>query len=126
MEDGRSIVYPTTVDRSTDPATLEFDLATFLTGDAANEYAAAHGMEVPVPNDNIIVNENPKLRVLPLSPGLEIDVVDYGNCGPVCGANLTVDLATFAARVRDAQYPAPYWLTIQDGVIIKIQEQYQP
>jgi hypothetical protein len=126
LEDGRYIVVATTVDLEADPATLEFDLAEFLTGDAANEYAAAHGMETPVPNDNVIVNENPKLRLMPLSPGVEIDVVDYGNCNPCDPANLTVDLVTFGERVRDPQSPNLFWLTIQGDTIVKIQEQFQP
>jgi hypothetical protein len=126
LEDGRYIVIPTTVDMESDPATLEFDLAEFYSGDAANEYAAAHGMETPVPNDNLIINENPKLRLMPLSPGVEIDVVDYGNCNPCDPANLTIDLATFAQRVRDAQFHNAFWLTIQGDTIVKIQEQFQP
>ena len=114
------------MDVETDPATLEFDLAEVYSGDAANEYAAAHGMETPVPNDNLIIKENPKLRLMPLSPGVAIDVVDYENCNPCDPANLTIDLATFAQRVRDAQFHNAFWLTIQGDTIVKIQEQYQP
>jgi hypothetical protein len=134
LEDGRYIVFVKELDPSADPASMRFDLAQYLTGDAANAYAAAHGMETPVPNDNIIVNDNPKLRLMPLAPDVEIDVVAYGNCGPVCGPSEQIDLATFEALLKAEPFSdgihagplAPYWLTIQGDTIVKIEEQYQP
>ena len=51
---------------------VTFDRATLLTGKAANDYAKAHGMESPVPNDYLIVNDNPKLRDLVLAPSVTI------------------------------------------------------
>src|SRR5207237_8505488 len=100
LEDGRYIVFVKELDPSAEPASLRFDLALSLTGDAANAYAAAHGMETPVPNDNLIVNDNPKLRLMPLASDVEIDVIAYGSCGPVCGPNEQIDLATFQALLQ--------------------------
>ena len=51
---------------------LTFDRAIFYTGDDANRYAAAHGMETPVPNDYVIANDNPKLRHLPVSAHVQL------------------------------------------------------
>jgi hypothetical protein len=56
---------------------MTFDLAYFLTGDAANQAAAEHGDETPVPNDYYIVNDNPLLRTTPISPSVEIDAIDW-------------------------------------------------
>jgi hypothetical protein len=133
LEDGRYIVFVKELDPSADPASMQFDLALSLTGDEANAYAAAHGMETPVPNDNLIINDNPKLRLMPLAADVEIDVIAYGSCGPVCGPNEQIDLSTFQALLLAEPFSdgvhagpaAPYWLTIQDGTIIKVEEQYQ-
>jgi hypothetical protein len=133
LEDGRHIAYLKRVGERTDPVSLRFDLAIFLTGDEANEYAAAHGLEVPVPNDNLIVNDNPRLRLMPLAPDVEIRVIDYPD--GCCEANEALDLDAFAALLRvggplaDGSHAgrfAPYWLTIRGGTIVAIEEQYTP
>ena len=51
---------------------MTFDLAYFLTGDAANQAAAEHGDETPVPNDYYIVNDNPSLRTHARLPTVSI------------------------------------------------------
>jgi hypothetical protein len=133
LEDGRHVAYLERVVGWTDPVSLRFDLATFLTGDEANEYAAAHGMETPVPNDNLIVNENPRLRLMPLAPNVRIRVIDYPE--GCCEADEALDVEAFAALLRlpepfadgvHAGAFAPYWLTIRDSTIVGIEEQYTP
>jgi hypothetical protein len=61
-------------------ATLTFDLAEFLTGEAAAQAAAEHGDESPPPNDYYIVNDNPKLRTMPIAPDATIQAIDWTNC----------------------------------------------
>ncbi len=51
---------------------ISFDRATFLTGDAANKAAAEHGYPTPIDNDYLIVNDNPKLRELPLAAAVKV------------------------------------------------------
>jgi hypothetical protein len=135
LDDGRYLVFADQIVRHTDPESLRFDLAIYLTGDEANRYAADHGMEVPVPDDTIIVNDNPKLRLMPLADDVVIRVIAYGECGPACGPNetMTVDgfgeLITLDEPLADGAHvgrTAPYWLTIRDGSIVRIEEQYQP
>ena len=110
---------------------MVWDLAYFLTGDEANEAAEAHGDEVPVPNDYYIVNDNPKLRTLTLAPAVELSVIDWGNCcDPVRG-----ELQPFAEafdtnqHAWDAMYQgaeSQYWVTVDGGVVVAIEEQYLP
>lgn len=135
LDDGRYLVFADQVVQRTDPRSLRFDLAIYLTGDEANQYAADHGMEVPVPDDTIIVNENPKLRLMPLADDVGIDVIAYPDCGPSCGPNETLtvdefrDLIELAEPLADGAHvgrSAPYWLMIHDGTIVRIVEQYQP
>ena len=50
------------------------DYAQMLSGDAAAAAATAHGDESPPPNDYYIVNDNKKLRKLPVRPGISVTV----------------------------------------------------
>ena len=114
--------------------TIVFDLAYFLTGEEANQAAAEHGFETPVPNDYFIVNDNPKLRTLALSPDLQLALLNWNHC---CDEFFEGDLTTFATAINtgeqvtvgDEVYLGPlsqYWLTVNDGVVIRVEEQYLP
>jgi hypothetical protein len=132
LEDGEHFGFVESVE--VESGTLVFDLAYFLTGEAANEAAAERGFEVPVPNDYFIVNDNPKLRTLALSPDLELALLDWNRC---CDRFIEGDLAVFAAAVESGEIAtigdqiyygtlSPYWLTVEDGVVTRIEEQYLP
>lgn len=51
---------------------ITFDRAQLLVGKAANDYAKAHHMQTPVPNDYLLVNVNPKTRDLVLGPEVTV------------------------------------------------------
>jgi len=114
--------------------TIVFDLAYFLTGEEANQAAAEHGFETPVPNDYFIVNDNPKLRTLALSPDVELALLDWDQC---CDTFIDGDLTVFAEAI-EAEDPitvdgqlyygslSPYWVTVEGGIITRIEEQYLP
>ncbi|MEW6059054.1 MAG: hypothetical protein AB1551_02755 [Actinomycetota bacterium] len=131
LEDGRHFGFIQSVDLSTQVPTLVFDLAYFLTGDEANEAAAEHGDEVPVPNDYYIVNDNPRLRTLTLDPDVRLELVDWANC---CDAVFLGDLVPFAESFEETTYPSgpykggfsPYWLIVEHGVVVEIEEQFLP
>ncbi|MGZ5351548.1 MAG: hypothetical protein ACXWXQ_02005 [Actinomycetota bacterium] len=132
LEDGRHFGFIHEVDAAA--ATLVLDLAYFLTGDAATEVAVEHGDEAPPPNDYYIVNDNERLRTLALSPDLEIALLDWDRC---CDETFLVPLGDFAAAIA-ADDPvtiegrlfygrsSTYWLTVEDGVVRRIEEQYLP
>ena len=112
----------------------EFDLACFYTGDEANEQAAARGDEVPVPNDVYIVNDNPSTRDVPVDPSVELLLIDWNAC---CETSPGAELDAFASALggqdfveidgfRYAGGLSPYWITIQDGRIVGIEEQFLP
>ena len=108
-----------------------FDLAYFLTGDEANQAAAEHGDEVPVPNDYYIVNDNPRLRTLDVAPNVEVRVIDWTNCCELVQGEVQPFMDAFATNHHawDALYKgseAPYWLTVEGGVVVKIEVQYLP
>lgn len=51
---------------------ITFDRAQILVGKAANDYAKAHHMETPVPNDYLLLNVNKKTRDLVLGPEVAV------------------------------------------------------
>jgi hypothetical protein len=131
LEDGEHFGFVEEVDPS--GGTLVLDLAYFLQGEAANEAAAERGDEVPVPNDYYIVNDNPRLRTLALADDLELSLLDWNRC---CDERFDGDLDTFAEAIAEGMLEAdglvyngtfsPYWLTVENGEVVRIEEQYLP
>ena len=132
LEEGRHFGFIRSVDP--DGMTLVFNLAYFLTGEEANEAAAEHGDEVPVPNDYYIVDDNPKLRTLVLAPDVELALVDWSRC---CDRTFDGDVDVFATAIEagepvtvgDDVYNgawSPYWLEVAGGQVLRIEEQYLP
>jgi hypothetical protein len=129
LEDGRHFGSIRSIDA--EAQTMRFDLAYFLTGEEANEAAADHGDEVPVPNDYYIVNDNPRLRTLDVDPGVEIWAIDWANCCDLVEGEIQPFVDAFETRHHewDAMYQgrqAPYWVTVEDGRVVKIEVQYLP
>jgi hypothetical protein len=131
LEDGRHFGFIKSADLESSPHTLVFDLAYLLTGDAANREAAERGYPTPVDNDYFIVNDNPKLRTLPLSSDVELRLLDWKHC---CDTFFSGDLDRFAAAFARNEYPAgnykgkftAYRLTVEHGVVVKVDEHYFP
>jgi hypothetical protein len=127
LPDGRHFAYVTRLRGTPPDATLTFDLAEFLTGEAAVQAAAEHGDESPPPNDYYIVNDNPKLRTMPVAPDVTIRTIDWTNCCELTDVPYT-DWAASLTAPTDALYGkgTQYWITVTDGQIVEIEEQYLP
>lgn len=131
LEDGRHFGYIKSVDLGPTPATLTFDLAYHLGGEEANREAERRGFETPVPNDYFIVNDNPLLRTLPLADDVQLRLLDWTHC---CDTFFSGDLERFAASFERKKYPydnykgtfSAYWLTVEDGLVVRVDEQYFP
>jgi hypothetical protein len=131
LEDGRHFGYIKAVELETSPATLEFDLAYLLKGEEANHEAAKRGYPTPVDNDYFIVNDNPRLRTLPLAENVQIRLLDRKQC---CLTFFDASLQRFAASFELEQYPASnykgtfsaYELRVEDGVVVEIDEHFFP
>ncbi len=111
--------------------TVTADYAQFLTGAEAAASAAAHGDESPPPNDYYIVNDNKKLRALPVKSGIKVTLtaLDDGTSDPE-GYKVSLEkwAGYYAAPTADTGSitGGPYWFTITDGVVTAISEQYTP
>ena len=117
-----------------DTGVTKFDLACFYTGDEANQQAAARGDEVPVPNDVYIVNDNSATRDVPVDPSAELLLIDWNACCET-GPGATLDgLASALGHKRFVEIDgwryagslSPYWVTIANGQIVGIEEQFLP
>jgi hypothetical protein len=133
IEDGRNFTFIKSVDVSDGTATVTYDLAYFLTGDEAVQAAKDHGDEAPPPNDYYIVNDNPRLRTVPLATEANLTLLDWNHC---CDQTFEGNLADFARSFDEGELTAdghiykgnlsPYWLVARDGAIVRIVEQYLP
>jgi hypothetical protein len=131
LEDGRHFGYVRSVDTS--GRTIAFDLATWLSGAAADRAYHDAGGEGPVPNDFFIVNDDPRLLTLPLSPDLRLRLIDWNHC---CSAFFGGDLATFSRAIDSGgsvsegglvyKGRSNWWVTVRGGVVTQIEEQYTP
>ncbi len=127
LPDGRSFVYAKDVSEGTDGTELTFDLAYFLTDEAAQEAAAAHGDEVV--NGYYIVNDNPKLRSMPISPDAIVRYVPEGTCCQLKSGNLDAWSAAVNGTAQ-TDYPnmtyTGWWIGVEGGEIVRIAQQWVP
>jgi hypothetical protein len=131
LQDGRHFGYVRAVD--VDAETIEFDLAYFLSGKEANAAYHAAGGTGPVPNDYFVVNDNPRLRALPLAPDAHLRLLDWNHC---CETFFDGDLALFAQAIEEQRDvtdggllyrgQSQWWITVENGVVTEIEEQYTP
>ncbi len=134
LPDGRSFGYikdMRTIDGgvSTSAYALTFDLAYFLTGEAANQACMRdHRSECPPPDDAYIVNNNPLLRTLPVSESATVELIDWANCCDTTDGAIADFVGAMHAHDTEGLYhsTSPYWITVQDGVVVKFEEQYLP
>ena len=129
LEDGRHFGFILSIDAS--GSAMVFDLALFLTGDAANQAAIEDGVIQPgqtIDNDYYIRNNNTKLRDLALRQDVRIILVNWPNCCETTVNGVLEDFAASFTTPTDVYHgpQSPYWLTVEAGVVTKIEEQYLP
>lgn len=124
IEDGRHFVFV----KRAKGGNVTFDLAEFYSGEEANQIAEDRGDEVPVPNDVYTVNDNPKLRTVPVAEDAKIMLLKWSSCCDVFVGLAYEDFAGYLAHPTDDFHgtSSPYWLRVQGGEIVKITEQYLP
>ena len=109
---------------------LTADYAQLLTGDEAAAAATAAGDESPPPNDYYIVNENEKLRSLPVAANVDVLLSTWEKHFSAEG--YPVEFSEWRDMINGVNddFPratmVPYWVTIKGGKVTKIAEQYLP
>jgi hypothetical protein len=115
-------------------ATLAFDEAQFLTGDAAQKAAEEDGVVAPgetVPNDYYIRNRDQAPQTLRIANDAKITAKRCPLCRHGRDGQLGPFLASFMKGRQTFADPyrgkySLYWLTIRDGEVAAIDEQYVP
>jgi hypothetical protein len=131
LEDGRHPTY--LVELDVPGREVTFDLIQFLTGDEAITAYREDTPEDPEgdpPNDYFIRNDNPRLRTLPIAGDVAVTVVRLGDAS---GAG-SVPSSFEELRDHLDENPSaegrlawnPYWLTVEGGEVVSIDEQYLP
>ena len=124
LAEGRHPVYLKTVDP--DRPTITFDLIQFFTGEAATKAAADDGEESPPPNDYYIRNVNPRLRTLPVRSDapITVNVLAAQSTGSST-KDVSVTLDELASYFPNSG-TAPFWITVEQGQVTKIAQQFLP
>jgi hypothetical protein len=124
LADGRHPVYLKTVDP--DRPTITFDLIQFFTGEAATKAAAEDGEESPPPNDYYIRNVNSRLRTLPVrsDASITVNVLAAQSTGSST-KDVSVTLDELASYFPNSG-TAPFWITVEQGQVTKIAQQFLP
>jgi hypothetical protein len=129
-EDGRHFAYIASSTWESDGAKLTVDYAQMLTGSAAAAAASAAGDESPPPNDYYIANTNPKLRTFPVKTSIKVRMTSTADGTRPDGYDMPFGQWYDAYSGMSGSFPAirevPYWITVQNGTITKIEEQYLP
>ena len=102
---------------------VTFDLACWFSGTAAEQAATEDGQESPPPNDYYIRNVNPTLRTVPVAAGAEVNWLP--STGDPATAT-TVDYTTWLAERETRDFQPGVWLTVADGMVTFVEEQYVP
>lgn len=116
-------------------ATLAFDEAEFLTGEEAQRAAEEDGKVPagdPVPNDYYIRNPDKSTETFRIAADAKIMARRCHLCRDGQDGNLEDFLAAFmdpSPKTLGDPYrgaESQYWLTIEDGAVVAIDEQYVP
>jgi hypothetical protein len=77
------------------------------------------------------VNDNPLLRTIKVPRDVSVLVIDWGNCCKLVPGEIQPFADAFSSQDHkfDEKYQgadSQYWITVQNGVVVRIQEQYLP
>jgi hypothetical protein len=129
-EDGRFFCYMTSAKWEGDQPELTVDYAQMLSGAEAAAAATAAGDDSPPPNDYYIVNQNPKLRTFPADAGMTVRMTSSAQGTQPEGYDMPFGQWYDAFSGMSGSFPSirdvPYWITIENGTIVMIEEQYLP
>ena len=127
LEDGHHFVYVTSASRLEDGTSeVEFDLALFYVGERAEQEAAERDDEVV--NGYYIVNDNDRLRTLPLAEEVEVDYIPVDACCDLQSGDVNAWLEA-VLETNPTDYggtDVPWWFTVDGGEITRIEQQYLP
>ena len=149
--DGRYFGSVRAADAESQPQSIDFDVAQFFFGEDVQKAAEADGAVRPgeaVANDHYARDPKNDIDVLPLAPDVQVTAGPpasflmsympyatqkrcYGSTGYALSetnACLRLSLPAFFGALKELDYRRgiPVWVTIDDGRVVRIDEQYFP
>jgi hypothetical protein len=118
LADGRHPVLLKAIDPGR--GTVTFDLVQYFRDEEATSEAAKDHQESPPPNDSYMRNVNPRLRTLPVGANAAITANQLAGSNE----NVPVSLGRLASLTRAGS--GVFWITVRDGQIVQIGEQWSP
>lgn len=109
--------------RDVNSTEIDFDLACWFSGDAAVAAASEDGAESPPPNDYYVRNENETVRSLAVAGSAEVEYLT--NLGDP-NTQTRVGYEDWYVEWELGDFVPGYWLTIEDGQVTEIVQQYVP
>jgi hypothetical protein len=107
---------------SIDADGIGFDLACWFSGDAASAAAAEDGEESPPPNDYYVRNQNTQVRELPVDGATTVTWYPSGDPND----DVTGTFEDWAVFLDERGFTLGVWVTVEDGVVSGIEEQWVP
>jgi hypothetical protein len=127
LEDGRYPAYLTAVDAT--GGTVQFNVVQYLTGEAAHEYEEAQeGQPDYYESDYYTIDENPRLRTLPVASQVAVTVLRTPESSldphPIAFADLPAYLDELPSAAPGRLGSSVYWLTVRGDTVVAIEEQF--
>jgi hypothetical protein len=136
LADGKYLGILVAVGANQEPPRLVIDVEQWFTGDAATQAARQDGQlppgETSVPDGYYIRNQNPRWRTIPIDPATTVSMTVWPNGQVSAPQVMTLErfgalFNTIAGGPRaDATHYDPYWITVRDGKVVAIHQQYLP
>lgn len=132
LDDGRFLAFVSGA--ANDGASLDLDLAVWFSGNEADTAARIDGeTALPVPNNFYIRNADPTVLSLPVDDEVLVTSVWYNYDTDSDLESDTITYQEFLAviqsddeGVQSALRTSPWWVTVEDGRIVALDEQYVP
>jgi hypothetical protein len=130
LADGRYFGAVVAVGASQTPPRLVIDLERWLTGDPARKAEIEYGVPPENLYDNFIENESPAWRTLEIAPTATVSILALGSGAPFrhVGTGLVgthrISLKRLARLETLGRVSNPYWITVSNGRITSIEEEY--
>lgn len=130
VRDGHDLGFLGPITDGPDGPTLVLDRAVVLSGEEANAEAEARGWESPVPNDVLVLNDNPRLREYVVSPDAEVFLtVGLTGAEPTDGpVESSLDELRRLLPPPSDEPTSGYLfdIVVEDGVVVSLTHVYVP
>lgn len=129
LPDGKHFGVFVAVGATQKPPRLVIDIEQWFTDQAAVDAAIEDGNTVdPGINGYYIRNANPRWRMVEIEPAATVSLSTYPTVDP--SHPTVVSLSTFGGFFSSYEGRllrlSPYWITVKDGMVVSIEEQFIP